>query len=193
MQNSESEIVEAKSKELVLINQCLQGDTKAFKELMNMHFGFVGAVTQKYIWIREDVEEVVQEVFLKVWLNLNTYNVERKFTTWLYRITVNCCFDKLRKQMGKKDFDEFDESSTYTVNMSADSSDKRILSKELLTIIKSLSNQLSPTQRIVFTMIDLDERKIGEAAETLGMSKSAVKANLSYARKQIRTKLVKYI
>ena len=192
MQNSNNKILYVQSAELIDIEKCKQGDVSAFKNLMNKHIRYVASVAQKYIWIKEDVEEVVQEVFVKVWQNIGSYDSKRKFTTWLYRITVNCCFDLLRKQKINSSFEEYDDESK-DLSRKNQETDKAVLTDELITIIKKIAAKLSNTQRIVFTMIDLDKITIKETSEILSMSTSSVKANLSYARKEVRTKLAKYI
>jgi RNA polymerase sigma-70 factor (ECF subfamily) len=192
VQNSNNKILYVQSEELIDIEKCKQGDVSAFKNLMNKHIRYVASVAQKYIWIKEDVEEVVQEVFVKVWQNIGSYDSKRKFTTWLYRITVNCCFDLLRKQKINSSFEEYDDESKDFSRKNQET-DKAVLTDELITIIKKIAAKLSNTQRIVFTMIDLDKITIKETSEILSMSTSSVKANLSYARKEVRTKLAKYI
>jgi RNA polymerase sigma-70 factor (ECF subfamily) len=193
LKNSEIDIFEEEKSEISLITQCLTGDSIAFAQLMKIHIKYVDRIVQKYIWQKEIAEEVVQEVFVKVWRNLSGYDVNKKFTTWIYRITVNCCYDYLRKNKRIPVLEDLmDEREVKSVSNSQHS-DGLILTKELEFYVRKFINELSNKQKIIYTMIDIENNSIEETSEIMGMSYGSVKTNLSYARKSIRMKIKKYM
>lgn len=181
--------------EIELINNVINGDKYAFKLLMNKYSSFVAATAYKVLWDNDDTEDVVQETFIKVWKNIKSYKNYSMFTTWLYKISINTAYDKLRsRKRREKVFTGIDEKLEHLIiNFDEKDISDRLSDIELVNAIKYLSGELSPVQKVVFTMVDLEKQKTKEVSEILDMNESAVKANLSHARKKIREKLANYI
>ncbi|MFC2084810.1 RNA polymerase sigma factor [Bacteroidota bacterium] len=177
-----------------LIKECIEGNVTAFNEIMTKYQKYVGQVVYKILWNKEDTKDVVQETFIKVWKNIKSYNTKYKFTTWLYKIAVNCAYDKLRKRKRISEFEtDINHESLYNRLGKDPNLIDQISNEELIQIIKNLSNDLSPIQKLVFTLIDLEKMKINECAEILEMNTNSIKANLSYARRNIRLKIANCI
>lgn len=171
------------------------GDKSAFRDLMNKYSHFVAASVYRVLWNNEDTADVVQETFIKVWKNIARYNDDSKFSTWLYKIAINTAYDKLRSRKRKQlIFTGIDEKLIDSLNTKepVDVVDN-LSDKELVKIIMFLADSLSPVQKMIFTLVDIEKHRIRETAEILNMNESTVKANLSHARKKIRLKLANYI
>ncbi len=130
-----------------------------------------------------DVNDVVQDIFVKVWKSLDKFKQEAKVTTWLYRITMNTIYDYYRKNKNNKDMFEFTEG------MLADgvNAEKVIDDKNLVTwALKKLPRK----QRDVVTMYYLLDQNIEEISEILAVSKGTVKSRLHYAKTSLTDILV---
>jgi len=168
---------------LILLAQ--QGDKQAFRSLVEKYQKFVFAVAFKILLNDEDARDTAQDAFIKLWQHISEYKFQAKFTTWFYKIIINLCLDKLRVRKRRNAFftNSIDEN-TFNVLLSGNSDDYS--NKELMEIIIKLTGKLSPKQKIVFVMRDLNGFGIGEISQTINMPENSVKVNLLYARKKIK-------
>ncbi len=171
------------------IRQAQNGSRPAFKILVEQHQDFLYRVAWRLLLNKQDAEDAVQECLIRVWQNLRRFDANKKFTTWLYKIIVNLCYDRLRAQQrnsGRNE--EIDE----TIIAAPDSLEKTIQNKDITAVILQLLTTLPPKQRTVLTLRDLENRDMEEIAALLQISSQAVKSNLFVARKQLREKLLEY-
>ncbi len=190
MRTSNSTSVDDREEETDLIARCQEGDTNAYRRLVERHQQYVFALAFRVVCDEDDAKDIVQETFIRVWRSMRTFDRNRKFTTWLFRIAVNLAYDMMRQGQRKNRL--FTSSSTpdeTAANENNNDLEKTIANRDLAGMIKSLTAGLSPKQRIVFVLRDLQEMSMDEIAESLGISMSSVKANLCYARKKIRREL----
>ena len=80
-----------------LIERAKMGNVNAFTSIVNMHQHYAYAVAFKILCDEENSKDVVQESFIRIWKHIADYNQKSKFTTWMYKIVVNLCYDKLRR------------------------------------------------------------------------------------------------
>ncbi len=167
-----------------LIKSCIKGDVHAFSELVEKLQTYAYSLAFRILLNDEDAKDAVQDSFIKVWRNLGSYNSKYLFTTWMYRIVVNTCIDRLKevKKRSEVYFENENESS---------STENSIGNRELAKQIRQLSKGLPEKQRIIFILNDLQGLSLDEASEVLNMPKGQVKSNLYYARKSIKEKFVK--
>lgn len=130
---------------------------------------------------RADAEDVTQEVFVKVYHKLHTFQGRSQLSTWLYRITVNRCLDLLRKQ--KRTPTEPLEEATGAVARSSN----------LKQLIESFIPSLPPGYRTVFVLHDIQGMKHREIARQLRITEGACKSQLHKARLMMRRKLKPYL
>jgi RNA polymerase sigma-70 factor, ECF subfamily len=171
-----------------LIELSLCDDRKAFRQIVESHQYMIYSLAFRVLGNEEDAKDIVQDSFLRIWLNLKNFDMNQKFSTWAYRIASNLCIDKLRKQKIKTT--TFNHSST--ANIESDDFEKHISDKELGEIILSLTEELSPKQKIVFTLRYLEEIEVEEIKKITGLSNEKIKSNLYVARQTIRKKIEKY-
>jgi RNA polymerase sigma-70 factor (ECF subfamily) len=173
-----------------LIRQSVQGDLSAFRTLVERHQHYVYSLAFRSVPHREDAEDIVQDTFIKVWLNLRFFDFRGKFTTWVYRIVANLCIDKLR---GTKRFSSgaaaLEDSNPLWVH--GQDAMKIAEEKDLAEHIKLLADHLSPKQRMVFLLRDLQDLSIEEVSQVMQISEGSVKTNLYHARNAIRLNLIK--
>ena len=94
-----------------------KGDEDAFEILVNRHQTSILNLTYRFIGDRTQAKDLAQEVFIRVWQGAKTYEPKAKFTTWIYRITANLCFNELKSARRKKWFSSkwSDESGDHTI------------------------------------------------------------------------------
>lgn len=174
-----------------LIDLIRGGDQESFRKLVEAHQSFVYATAFRMLCDQYDTEEIVQETFIRVWKNLHRFNTEMQFSTWLYKIAVNLCYDKIKANKRQRDRISFDLKEAMILNQpSLDNIETWIINREYADIIRFLCNGLTSKQRLVFTLSELDERTVEEISEITGLTPQKIKSNLYCARQNIKNKLV---
>ena len=174
-----------------LIERCRNGDSNAFRELVDNYQGRVYVFAFRILCNEEDAKDVVQETFIKVWRNLSKYNTALKFTTWLYKITANCCYDHLRTGKRRKQHVEIEQVKHACEQMLQSNMEQKIINEDLAAVISQLTNELTPKQKLVFTLKELEGFEVNEISAITNLSPEKIKSNLYLARKTIREQLVK--
>lgn len=174
---------------LKLIGEAQKGDLQAFETVLKNYQYYAYTVAFRVLTNDDDAKDVVQECFIRIWKNLGGYNAKIKFTTWMYKIVVNLCYDKLRRR--KTEY-ERNEVLDEQLICGEDNPERLLSNKEQAEIIKHISDGLPEKQRMVFVLRDLEELTTDEVSQIMEISVESVKANLSIARKAIRTKLIKW-
>lgn len=147
----------------------------------------------KFLCDEAEASDVVQEAFLRVWKNIDRYDPNQRFTTWLYKIVANLCVDRFRTLQRNRSIFLSRERDPMMEDL-PDERDWATLQfhEHLADIVRTLSKQLSRTQRLVFTLRDLQDLSVEEVVQITGLSVGSVKSNLHYARKSIRDILVRH-
>jgi len=174
-----------------LLTKCKQNDMAAFRELVNKYQKYAYALAFKILVNKDDSKDAVQETFIRIWKHIDQYNYQIKFTTWLYKIVVNMCYDKLRSRKRKYKYESHEYEMDFIIDKNHFS--KSLDSDEFISMLNTISNELPEKQRIVFVLRDLEDMSIEQVSDVLGMPVHSVKTNLVFARKKIRLKLEKYI
>ena len=123
-----------------------------------------------------------------LWLALGKYNGECRFSTWLYKITCNTCYDRLRSLHHSP----LDNEADYSVSANISSDDNvelAVVNKQLRELILRYTDELSPRQRLIFTLRDIEELDVPEVQIITGLSAGIIKTTLYLARKNIRNKM----
>jgi len=168
-----------------------QGDDKeAFEELMRRHQHRVFAVAGGILRKREDVEDIAQQAFVKAYFSLKRFDQRSAFSTWLYKITVNECWDMLRKKKVRP--------LVYESDLSEEQARQVIASEEKVHVGPDVSERLEAREQVNRLLDVLDERdrwmlilkevegfSIEEIAEILGLNANTVKVRLFRARRRI--------
>lgn len=174
---------------LKLIREAQRGDLNAFETVLKNYQYYAYTVAFRVLTNDDDAKDVVQECFIRIWKNLGGYNAKVKFTTWMYKIVINLCYDKLRRR--KTEYERNEVLDEQFIG-SDDNPEQLLSNKEQAEIIKHISDGLPEKQRMVFVLRDLEELTTDEVSQIMEMSVESVKANLSIARKTIRAKLIKW-
>ena len=177
--------------DVITRSQCR--DLAAFEQLVRKYQPYAYSLAMKFLCDEAEASDVVQDSFLRVWQNIDRYDPKRKFTTWIYKIVVNLCVDRFRALKRSRSVFLSRDRDLVMGNLPDERDWETMRSHEQLAdIIRTLSGRLSPKQRIVFTLRDLQDLTVEEVVEITGLSTGSVKTNLHYARKSIRDVLVRH-
>jgi len=172
-------------RELVRLAQ--NGTVEAFEELVRRHQQRVFAVVARILHRREDVEEIAQQVFLKAYVSIRRFDMRSAFSTWLYKIAVNECWDSLRKKKVRPLVYESDLSeeqvqrldSYATVGRSPAGPDEQAQARELVELLLS---SLSEEDKRILLLKEVEGLSVQEIAEIFGLNVNTVKVRMFRAR-----------
>ena len=187
MANSLTEVEE----DVITRSQCR--DLAAFEQLVRKYQPYAFSLAMKFLCDEAEASDVVQDSFLRVWKNIDRYDPKQKFTTWLYKIVINLCVDRFRALKRSRSIFLSRDRDPVMEDLPDERDWETMRSHEQLAdVIRTLSGRLSPKQRMVFTLRDLQDLTVEEVVEITGLSTGSVKTNLHYARKSIRDVLVRH-
>ena len=198
MTTIQPKLEEPVSDELKLVRAAKHGDVSAFEQLVKRYDRNVFRIANHITHSREDAEDVVQEAFLKAYSNLEKFQEQSKFYTWLVRIAVNEALMKLRKRRPERfvsldeDVKTEDDSLPREVADWSPNPEQLYNQEELRDILSRTIQGLPPTFRTVFVLRDVEGLSTEETAEALELSVPAVKSRLLRARLQLRERLNRY-
>jgi RNA polymerase sigma-70 factor, ECF subfamily len=172
-----------------LVTATRAGDETAFRELFERYRRLVARLASRYFAQREQIEEIVQVTFTEVWRSLDSYETrgERSFPAWLSRITINSCYDELRR-IGRRKEDFFSQLSDEELGQLKEFWQTRGTGSdaERATISRDLAHKLlarlDPTDQLVLTLLKVEEWSIAEIAELTGWTTAKVKMRVHRAR-----------
>lgn len=185
----------ADTAELVILAQ--QGDMEAFETLILQHEKIVYNIAFRMMEGSEDVKDIAQEVFLKVYRNLGKFDGKSAFSTWIYRIAVNTCIDEIRKRKGKQTYSldaELEEEEGKYKKQFADEGhtpEESLMQKELQSEVLAALETLSPEHKTVVVLRDIRGFTYEEIAEMTDMPLGTVKSRISRARIQLKEEFLK--
>ena len=172
-----------------LISAVLKGDVKSFEPLAKRYQPRIFATARRYARRESEVEDIVQEVFIKAFQKLASFRGEAPFEHWLMRLTVRTCFDFLRAHQRNREtsFSELsDEEGDWLERVKAGPDDVRDDVNAAKQLVERVLAQLSPESRLVITLLEIEDRTVKEIAELTGWSMPLVKVRAFRARAQMR-------
>ena len=170
-----------------LVKRAAGGDESAFNELVEKYERALYFHILKMVRDREQVEDLVQEAFVKAFDNLNSYNTDYAFSTWLYRIATNHTIDYLRKKKLKTlSIDEPVKGRDGEMQMQLPdegaATDREIIRKQRQKVVREAIDDLPEKYRRVIQMRHMEEKSYQEIAEILDLPLGTVKAHIFRAR-----------
>ena len=177
-----------------------EGDEAAFEELFRRHRRRVALIAARFFRRREQVEEAAQEVFLKAFTQLDTYEGRGSFEGWLTRITTNTCLNLLRSARRRPELSASDlseDEGAWLDNNLAGAAAERQRSEERGLVAADLAERvlgtMSEDDRLVLMLMDGGEASVKEVAEATGWSESNVKVKAMRARRRMREAVEKLL
>ena len=185
--------------ERTLLRRLRDRDERAFRELVETHRDRVFNITYRMLGDRAEAEDVAQEVFISVFKTIDTFRAEAKFSTWLYRVTVNHCKNRIKylARRHDRDRDELDETSHETNGAAGlprpAQPDRALEGAQLEVLLQEAIAHLDDDQRVVVVLRDVEDLSIEEICEITGLPDGTVKSRLHRARLVLRKRLQRHV
>ena len=167
-----------------IIKRILDGETNLFSRIIDSYGTPVYRLIKQIIPSKEDSEEIVQDVFLKVFKKLGSFKGDSRFSTWLYRIAYNTAISATRKK--KHEFSFFNESEI--IDIPDEIIDKFFdddTNEELILKLQQSIDYLDVVEKTLITLYYLEDKPVNEIADIMGISSSNVKIRLFRTRKKL--------
>jgi len=180
----------------VLIRRAQSGDRTAFDALVRLYDQHVLRLVLKVVQSPEEARDLYQEAFLKIYRSLSRFRFESQFSTWLYRVVMNVCFDHLRRQKARDEVQApvSNENEVDFFNAVADDQpgrdpDRALRSGEIRRRIERALTRLGPRERMVFELRHYQGLKLRAIGELCGTSEETAKNSLFRATQKLRLEL----
>jgi RNA polymerase sigma-70 factor (ECF subfamily) len=163
------------------------GDLAAFEAVMRQHERLVLVTALRLLGNIEDAKDVSQEVFLRLYRNLRKVEAERNYQAWLYRVTVNACYDIGRKRKPSLAMEDVPDPVS-----AADDPQQSLAGAERQRVLQMSLRALSAKERAALVLRDLEGLPTEEVARVLGSSEATVRSQISKARVKMRGFVERY-
>ncbi len=170
--------------DIALVERYVGGDLSAFDELVARHQSRVFGICLRMLRDRHDALDATQDTFVTLFRKADRYKAEAAFSTWLYRVTTNVCYDHLRRQQRKR-ADAIPDHLDPTDPQGEDA----FASADLRPTIEDALAELQPEFRAAIVLVDLEGLALETAAETLGVPVGTVKSRVFRGRKLLAARL----
>jgi RNA polymerase sigma-70 factor (ECF subfamily) len=177
-----------------LVAAAQHGDDESFSELFNRHRLNCVKVATSILKNPDDAEEEVQNAFWKAYRNIERFQGESMFSTWVSRIVINQCLMRLRSAKRKRaisidDVQLGEERGTLELRDERDTPETELGRDEIVRMVQQEIRRIPPLLREVLVMKDIEQRPTAEVAEQLSLTVAAVKSRLLRARRMLRTRI----
>jgi len=176
-----------------LLERVRDGEEAAWQQLVDTISPLVFKIIRNQVRRTSDHEDLGQEAFTKIFLKLNQFVGKQPFHHWVSRVTINTCYDWLRKQKVRplSSFSDLGETQAEIVEktLTAQSSDQEEDLAAMRDLLERLISSLKPREQIVIRLLDLEENSVKEVCEVTGWGESKVKVTAMRARKKLAEQL----
>lgn len=177
-----------------LLERIRSGATDDFAELVRRHQSRVFAILHRYERDAQRLEDLAQETFLKAWRALDQFDARAPFEHWISRIAVRTAIDHLRREKRRQNEIGLPELGEDALDWLHGSDEQRVLnSRDAAEILELAMRELSPADRAVITMQEIEGRSTREIADALGTSGVAVRVRALRARAKLKRALEKLV
>jgi RNA polymerase sigma-70 factor (ECF subfamily) len=182
-------------KDSSLVARAQAGDLRAFEELVERHRRRIYSLAYRMTSTHEDADDIMQETFVRAYMNLRRFDLARPFANWLYTIAANLCLDRQRRAQREKrvDWERIEDTSLESAPTPTLSPERAVQNGELRGELHSAISRLPARQRAALVLFEVEGLKITEVAELMQCSEGAVKSTLHRARRRLRDELRDYV
>lgn len=172
-----------------MVEAVRRGDTASFEVLIRKYQPRVFATARRYARREEEVEDIVQEIFIKAYQKIATFRGDAPFEHWLMRLAVRTCYDFLRAHRRNREqrfSDLSDAEDDWLDRFVAEPGHASEDADAARALVNRLLDMLSPKGRLIITLLEIEERSVKEIAELTGWSIPVVKVRAFRARAEMR-------
>jgi RNA polymerase sigma-70 factor (ECF subfamily) len=169
-----------------LIQRCLDGDQHAWETIVQQHWRKVFNVAYKFVGRHEEAEDLVQEIFLKIFKSLNTFDRRANFQTWLISVSRNLCIDHYRSVRKEREtIDQAVDPEAVTPAASEPGAIEALEQRDRVELLKEALAALPPALRTAVLMRDIQEMSYQEIAAVLRLPEGTVKSRINRGRTEL--------
>ena len=171
-----------------LIAKAKKGNVPAFEQLVNQHATFAYNLALRTLSNSQEAEDVVQEAFVRAWRAMPRFRADARFSTWLYRIVTNLCYNKLPRL--KKEMLAIDVEEDVVLPDKRQSIEAGLMDDDMKRVLHTAVDQLPETYRLLITLRHVQNLSYNEIADVTDMPLGTVKTGIFRARKQLKAILL---
>jgi len=182
------------------IKKAQKGDKKAFDSIITVYRQRIIDLCSRYMRRTDEALDMAQEVFCNAYGELKNFRYKSKFSTWLYRMTVNMCINRLKSLKRRRFFetgsltaDEENNEKQIDVADARMPADKEMEEKDTRNIVLAELESLEPDEKSVIILREIEQVEYSEIAEIMKMPLGSVKSKLTRAREKLKQRLIKKI
>lgn len=179
--------------DIELMLRTKEGDDSAFSELMRRHYRGVVNYIYRFTNMRENSEDLAQEVFLRMYKSAGSYKPEAKFSTWLYKIATNVSLTHVKRAKSSLSLDSMTEAGIEVGNSELEIADDIIYRKEIKDVIFQAMESLPEREKIAIMLCKYEGLSYEEVSEVLECTVGAVKAYVHRGRMKLIDRLKPYL
>ena len=169
-----------------LIHQCLAGDQQAWEEIVRQHRRKVFNIAYKFTGKHDEAEDLTQEIFLKIFKSLHTFDRRANFQTWLVSVSRNLCIDHYRSVRKERETIDRDvDASTLTPAAKTPSALAQLEQRGQVELLRRALAELPPTLRSAVMLRDIKELSYQEIADKLQLPEGTVKSRINRGRNEL--------
>ena len=166
-----------------LVRATLDGEDEAFAGLVHRHKTKIFGIAARFTRNDHELDDLCQEIFLRAYRSLSKFRGEAPFEHWLSRIAVLACYDFLRRTRRDRDMVSLDDHPAVLQSVS---DGKNVAAEEARELLQWAMAQILPEERLILTLLELEEKSVREIAEWTGWSESKVKVRAFRARQSLQ-------
>jgi RNA polymerase sigma-70 factor, ECF subfamily len=169
-----------------LIERCLRGDQTAWDQIVRQHWRKVFNVAYKFVGSHEQAEDLTQDIFLKIFRSLDTFDRRANFQTWLISVSRNLCIDHYRSVRKERQTIDREVTAEDTSPVSSTVSPLAALEqRDLAAMLRTALQELPQSLRMAVLLRDIQELSYQEIAERLRLPEGTVKSRINRGRKEL--------
>ena len=173
-----------------LIERCLNGDQAAWETIVRLYWRKVFNVAYKFVGKHEQAEDLTQDIFLKIFKSLDTFDRRANFQTWLISVSRNLCIDHYRSVRKERETINRDVDASDVAAVSHETAaDAQIEQRDRVTLLRQALDKLAPTLRTAVMLRDIQEMSYQEIADRLSLPEGTVKSRINRGRLELARQL----
>ncbi len=175
-----------------IIERCLNGDQAAWETIVRLYWRKVFNVAYKFVGRHDLAEDLTQDVFLKLYKSLDTFDRRANFQTWLISVSRNLCIDHYRSVRKERETINRDVDASELAPVSHDpAADARLEQRDRVVLLRHALERLAPTLRTAVMLRDIQELSYQEIADRLRLPEGTVKSRINRGRTELARQIQK--
>ena len=170
-----------------LVQAACAGNADAFTEIIARHKGRVFSMAAKYARNHHELEDLAQDIFIRVWRGLTSWSGKAPFEHWLTRVAVRGCFDFLRRHRRRRETEVSHDALPEYLHLDAEASPHEQAENHALVLVRRAMTRLHPKEQLILTLLELEDKSVREVSGLTGWSEGNVKVRAHRARASLRS------